>query len=492
MRSLENEEIKGTPDNGVLFFQSFDGKAHYDGWKTTSLSNYSGIWKIQTPPAPRTDIFEKMLVQTSQDLYSAISTLLPNPISYENKPFVLQFEVRGFKNITCSGAYIKLFADPHFNQETFSNETKQFLMFGPDVCHKKRIVQFAFYHENPTTHTKIEKSLIDPPTAFKDDLNHLYTLIIRPDGTYSILIDNKTVKKGKFIDSFHPSIIPPKQIPDPSSHKPKDWDSRKFIEDDSYQRKSPKSEVQFIPDPTKLNPPKGWLINEPPYIEDKQYTRPHNWDDELLGEWKPPLIANPKCVVGCGQYHPPLVANPDYVDTTEKRMIPNPNYKGEWKAPIIDNPEYFVDLTPYHFPTFYAMGFELLSSDGQIGFNNILIANDEKEVLRWNSKFWESRKKTQAKTLYDMQQAKIPLEIRNKMTPKLNSKNIGVLQGLFHMFSENYYYMLVTEPQISLLLTLAFIVVVFIFGVFCCDQICCGEIDIEDDEDQNTKEVKTE
>lgn len=122
--------------------------------------------------------------------------------------------------------------------------------------------------------------------------------------------------------------------------------------------------------------------------------RPAEWDDELLGEWTPPMIENPACrgAPGCGPYSPPLIANPKHKDNYVHPRVRNPKYRGTWEAPPIDNPSYFYDPEPYkHWPNITALGFELWSVDGEIGFNNILLANDEAAVLEWNEENYRVR-----------------------------------------------------------------------------------------------------
>ncbi len=40
--------------------------------------------------------------------------------------------------------------------------------------------------------------------------------------------------------------------------------------------------------------------------------KPEGWSEEEDGQWVAPLIANPKCRVGCGPWQAPLVKNPKY------------------------------------------------------------------------------------------------------------------------------------------------------------------------------------
>lgn len=62
-----------------------------------------------------------------------------------------------------------------------------------------------------------------------DELTHLYTLILRPDQTYEVKIDNEKVESGSLEEDW--DILPPKKIKDPEAKKPEDWDDRAKIDD---------------------------------------------------------------------------------------------------------------------------------------------------------------------------------------------------------------------------------------------------------------------
>lgn len=72
--------------------------------------------------------------------------------------------------------------------------------------------------------------LIWTPLFFQDDeLTHLYTLILNPDQTYIVKIDNEKVESGSLEDDW--DFLPPKKIKDPEAKKPEDWDDRAKIDD---------------------------------------------------------------------------------------------------------------------------------------------------------------------------------------------------------------------------------------------------------------------
>lgn len=78
------------------------------------------------------------------------------------------------------------------------------------------------------------------PLSLQDDeLTHLYTLILNPDQTYEVKIDNEKVESGSLEEDW--DILPPKKIKDPNAKKPEDWDDRAKIDDET----DAKPEVRF-------------------------------------------------------------------------------------------------------------------------------------------------------------------------------------------------------------------------------------------------------
>ena len=143
--------------------------------------------------------------------------------------------------------------------------TKFFPPSGPDICGpgtKKVHVIFNYKGQN---------HLVKKEIRCKDDVfTHLYTLIVQPDGSYEVLIDNESAQKGTLEEDW--DFLPPKKIKDPEAKKPEDWDDRAKIDD---------------PEDSK---PEDW--DQPEHIADPDATKPEDWDDEMDGEWEPPMIGN--------------------------------------------------------------------------------------------------------------------------------------------------------------------------------------------------------
>jgi len=86
------------------------------------------------------------------------------------------------------------------------------IMFGPDICGYSTKKVHAILTYNDTNHL-IKK---DVPCE-TDQLTHVYTFILRPDATYSILIDNVEKQSGSLYSDW--DLLPPKKIKDPEAKK---------------------------------------------------------------------------------------------------------------------------------------------------------------------------------------------------------------------------------------------------------------------------------
>lgn len=100
-------------------------------------------------------------------------------------------------------------------------------MLFPPHSHSQERVIFTLIHQwkshSQNSHQDFFYVLQD------DEYTHLYTLIVNPDNTYEVKIDNKKVESGNLEDDW--DFLPPKKIKDPEAKKPDDWDDREKIPD---------------------------------------------------------------------------------------------------------------------------------------------------------------------------------------------------------------------------------------------------------------------
>ena len=293
------------------------------------------------------DVEKDKGLQTSQDAHFYAQSAKFDKFSNKGKTLVIQFTVKHEQNIDCGGGYIKLFPSS-LNQVMMHGESEYKIMFGPDICGPptKKVHVIVNY--------KGKNVQINKDIRCKDDqYTHLYTLIVRPDNTYEVKIDNSKVESGSLEDDW--DFLPPKKVKDPEAKKPEDWDERAKIDD---------------PEDTK---PEDW--DKPENIPDPDAVKPEDWDEEMDGEWEPPVIQNP-----------------EYKGDWKPKQIDNPDYKGKWVHPEIDNPEYTEDPNLYACEDLGVIGLDLWQVKSGTIFDNFLITDDEKFAEEHGTETWGATK----------------------------------------------------------------------------------------------------
>uniref|UniRef100_A0A0N4UL59 Calreticulin family protein n=1 Tax=Dracunculus medinensis TaxID=318479 RepID=A0A0N4UL59_DRAME len=345
-----------------------------------SVSKYDGEWEIG-PPSKIVSDGDYGLIVKSKARHHAIASKLAKTFEFDGKPYEVKYE----DGQECGGGYIKLLTiGAEHKLAEFTDKTPYTIMFGPDKCGSTSKIHFIIRLKNPKNdiisehHAKQSSKSLSG--YFDDRKTHLYTLIVRPDETFSVLVDNSQIMSGNLLTDLEPSVTPPKMIDDETDKKPADWDDREKIEDKNAKKPDDWDEnaPQEIED-DKANKPVDWLENEEPMVPDEAAEKPVDWDDEMDGIWEAPKIENPKCkgVSGCGPWKRPMIPNPAYKGKWKRPMVSNPDYKGKWKARQTENP-YFFEPHPYsQLQSISAVGFELWTMSGNIIIDNIFVGNDE-------------------------------------------------------------------------------------------------------------------
>uniref|UniRef100_A0A8D2M7W7 Calmegin n=1 Tax=Zonotrichia albicollis TaxID=44394 RepID=A0A8D2M7W7_ZONAL len=364
-----------------------------------NVAKYDGRWEVEELKENAMP-GDKGLVLKSVAKYHAISAMLTKTFVFDDKPLIVQYEVNFQKGIDCGGAYIKLLSSSNdLNLEYFFDKTPYTIMFGPDKCGEDYKLHFIFRHKNPKTGEYDEKHAERPDVDLKkfylDKKTHLYTLVLKPDDTFEILIDQTVVSKGSLLENMIPPVNPSKEIDDPTDKKPDDWDERPKIPDPNAVKPDDwdEDEPAKIEDPDAVKP-EGWLDDEPQYVPDPNAKKPKDWDEEMDGEWEAPQIPNAKCETapGCGEWVRPMKNNPKYKGKWRAPMIDNPNYQGIWSPRKIPNPDYFEDLHPFKMTAVSAIGLELWSMTSDIYFDNFIICSEKEVADRWAADSWGLKK----------------------------------------------------------------------------------------------------
>jgi len=376
---------------GLHWVETFDGDV-WSRWTASSEEKYSGKFKVEKRAQEALVDDLGLVVSEEAKHYGAHVTFKPI-IGQKETPFIVQFEVKFQESLTCGGSYIKIFDSSDLEGGIFKDNTPYVIMFGPDRCGGTDKVHFILRHKNPKTGAWEEKHAKDPPTTPKDNLTHLYGLVINPDNSFEIQVDGETKSSGSLLTSMQPPINPPKEIDDPEDAKPADWVDAPKMDDPSASKPDDWDEdaPMMIVDPNERKPA-GWVDDAEMRIADPSAKKPEDWDEDEDGDWEAPVIDNPACKVGCGNWEAKKISNPEYKGKWYAPKIDNPEYKGVWKPRQIPNADYFLDESPYILPKIDAVGIDIWTMSKGLLFDNLLVATDAAKVKAFSDQTWRARK----------------------------------------------------------------------------------------------------
>jgi len=327
--------------------EQFDDEGWKERWtESTSWKSKSEMGTWSTSPGEfHGNPLDVGLMTNGDHRFFGISGKLDKPyVSSPEKELVIQYSVKSDKKIECGGSYIKLLpGGDKFDTAGFGGETDYSVMFGPDICGNNKRTHVIVNHEKKQENLMIKKDI----PCESDAVSHLYTLVIRPDNTFEVLVDNKSVRNGAL--DAHFDFLAEKEILDPKESKPFDWvDEAK------------------IPDPESVKP-EGY-DEIPPELPDPDAKKPEDWDDEDDGEWEAPMIDNP-----------------EYEGPWSPKMIPNPDYKGAWVHPKIPNPDFEYDENMYAVckEACTHVGFELWQVTSGTIFDDIIVTDSLEEAQKF-------------------------------------------------------------------------------------------------------------
>merc|ERR1711975_163263 len=227
---------------------------------------------------------------------------------------------------------------------TFGDPTPYNIMFGPDKCGYNKRTHLIFNYKGKNVLKKSDLSYKQEG----EGTSHLYRLILKPDNTVRVEIDEEKIYEGSIKDDWE--VLKPKKIDDPEDKKPSDWVEDSMMDDPEDKK------------------PDDWVTEK--RIVDAAAKKPDDWDDEEDGEWEPPMIDNP-----------------EFKGEWSVKRISNPAYKGFWEAKKIANPEYEDDKMVYKYDDFGFIGFDLWQVKGHTIFDNVIVTDDVAEADKFAAKW---------------------------------------------------------------------------------------------------------
>jgi calreticulin len=334
-----------------VFIACVSGKIYFK--EDFNDAGWESRWKVPTEWKPKSEMGEWKWtagefysdandkgIQTHPDArhHGLSAKFSGEAFTNEGKELVVQYSVKHEQDLDCGGGYIKLMKD--IDQDKFGGDTPYQVMFGPDICGPSNRKTHVIFNYPPKNDNLLIKNEVRTES---DRLTHLYTLVVRPDNTFEVYIDQESVRSGSLEEAF--DFLLPKTIKDPSVKKPSDWVDAKKIADPEDKK------------------PEGW-DDIPSEVPDAEATKPEDWDDEEDGAWEAPMVANP-----------------EYKGAWKPKMIENPEYKGEWVHPTIPNPDYVDDKELYiRARDVNYIGFELWQVKSGTIFDDIIVTDSYDEA----------------------------------------------------------------------------------------------------------------
>merc|ERR1712079_556573 len=302
-------------------------------------------------------------IQTAEDSkFFGISAGFES-FSNANKDLIIQYQAKYEKDVECGGGYLKI-GPKMSDAKTFGDPTVYNIMFGPDKCGYTKRTHLIFTYKGKNV---LKKSDLDYKQE-DDGTSHLYTMILKPDNTVRVEIDEEKIYEGSIKEDWE--VLAPKEIADPADKKPDDWSDESMIDDPEDKK------------------PEDWV--EEKRIVDSDAKKPDDWDDEEDGEWEAPMKDNPA-----------------YKGDWYGKRISNPAYKGFWEAKKIANPEYEDDDAIYKYDDFGFLGFDLWQVKGGTIFDNVIITDDKAEADSFAAK-WKALSEVEKAKKKDEDDAKKP------------------------------------------------------------------------------------
>merc|ERR1712232_1017108 len=125
---------------------------------------------------------------------------------------IIRYQAKYEKDVECGGGYLKIgpkLSDP----TTFGDPTEYNIMFGPDKCGYNKRTHLIFNYKGKNVLKKSDLSYKQDG----DGTSHLYTLIVKPDNTVRVEVDQEKLYEGSIKEDWE--VLKPKEIADVKDNK---------------------------------------------------------------------------------------------------------------------------------------------------------------------------------------------------------------------------------------------------------------------------------
>merc|ERR1719390_570150 len=212
--------------SGKIYFQEDFSEGWESRWTASKWKESEGTQGKFVASAGKwfKDEAEDTGIQTSEDSKFFGIAASFDSFTNEGKDLIIQYQAKYEKDIECGGGYVKI-GPKMADAKAFGDPTEYNIMFGPDKCGYTKRTHLIFNYKGKNV---LKKSDL-PYKQEGEGTSHLYRLVLKPDNTVQVEIDQEKIYEGSIKEDWE--VLKPKEISDPADKKPSDWVEEKRIVD---------------------------------------------------------------------------------------------------------------------------------------------------------------------------------------------------------------------------------------------------------------------
>merc|ERR1719156_71579 len=212
-------------DAKTYFSETFDagweGRWIVSKWKESEGT--AGTWKLNAGKW-FADAEGDKGIQTQEDSKFFGIAASFDSFSNKGKDLIVQYQAKYEKDVECGGGYLKI-GPKQSDLSAFGDPTVYNIMFGPDKCGSTKRTHLIFQYKGKNV---LKKSDL-PYKQDGEGTSHLYRLVLKPDNTVRVEIDEEKIYEGSIKEDWE--LLKPKEISDPDDKKPSDWVDEAMMDD---------------------------------------------------------------------------------------------------------------------------------------------------------------------------------------------------------------------------------------------------------------------
>jgi len=199
LKALALSETISAVTGRIIFSEQFgaDWEQRWVKSEEVVKGGKQGKWTASAGERWTNNAIEERGLMTDDDMASFRISATFDSASNTDRPLIVQYQVKHDKEPRCGGAFLKVgpsLEDP----KHFGDPTPFHIMFGPDTCGpSSKRTQLIFAREG-----RAELKTDDLPYKQDDGLSHLYRMVLLPNNTVIVDVDQENIYQGSLSEDW--------------------------------------------------------------------------------------------------------------------------------------------------------------------------------------------------------------------------------------------------------------------------------------------------